>query len=306
MDSFEVNKILGAVLGTLTFTLAVSIGATLIFEHKGPATPGFQIEVPKTEAGGAPAAPPKVEPIAVRLAKADPKKGEALTKQCQSCHNFQKGLGPKVGPDLYGIVGEEIAAGQGFSFTAALKKVAAKEHVWTFANLDEWLTSPSTMAPGTAMSFAGISRPQQRADVIAYLNQNSAKPQPLPKPEAEAAPAPSKKTDAGAADIKAGANAAAGEQKAEGAHATGAPAQAQPAKPAGSAAPLPNPAQDNGKLQPPAPNPATQPAPSGTRPTPPSGTSTPQGANTPAGGSGGGAATQPTKPTGSGGMSTHQ
>jgi cytochrome c len=269
MDSFEVNKILGAILGTLTFTLAISIGATLIFENnKAPSTAGFQIEVPKTAANGAPAPAAKVEPIADRLAKADPKKGEALTKQCQSRHNFQKGQGPKVGPDLYGIVGEEIAKGQGFSFSSALKKLATEKHTWTFALLDEWLTSPSTVAPGTAMTFAGIDRPQQRADVIAYLNQNSAKPEPLPKPEAAPA-APSKANPAPAAgNIKAGAEGAAASEKAKGANAAGEPFQSKPGTGPNHPAPA---ATDtgNGKLQPPAANPGTQPAPAGTPATPP-------------------------------------
>lgn len=284
MDSFEVNKILGAILGTLTFTLAISIGATLLFENgKPPAKPGFAIAVPKSGTETAAAAPAKVEPIANRLAKADPKKGEALTKQCQSCHNFEKGQGPKVGPDLYGIVGEDIAKGQGFSFSSALKKLATEKHTWTFGLLDEWLTSPSSVAPGTAMTFAGISRPDQRADVIAYLNQNSAKPEPLPKPEAAPA-APSKANPAPATgNVKAGAEGAAAQQQSKGATATGEPAQSKP----GTGPNQPTPAatdNGNGKAQPPAANPATQPAPAGTQPAAPAAATSP---NAPKPGSGG-------------------
>ncbi|HVV93680.1 MAG TPA: cytochrome c family protein [Hyphomicrobiales bacterium] len=286
MDSFEVNKILGAILGTLTFTLAISIGATLLFENnKPPAKAGFAIAVPKGGTETA-AAAPKVEPIANRLAKADPKKGEALTKQCQSCHNFQEGQGKKVGPDLYGVVGRPIASKADFSYSSAIKKLADKQKTWTFANLDEWLDSPSTDAPGTAMTFAGITRPDQRADVIAYLNQNSAKPLPLPKPEAAPA-APSKANPAPAAgNIKAGAEGAAAEQQSKGAAATGEPFQSKPGTGPNHPAPAATDA-GSGKAQPPAANPAaTQPAPAGTQPTAP-------------------AATQPNQPKpGTGGMET--
>ena len=183
MDSFEVNKILGAVLGTLTFTIALGIGAQLLFETEAPAKPGFEIAVPKS--GGEAEAAPKVESIAVRLAKANPKRGESLSAQCAACHNFKEGQGPKVGPDLYGVVGRPIAAQKGFSYSAALKKLAAKEKTWTIDNLNTWITNPQHDAPGTAMTFSGISSEKQRAAVVAFLNQNSDHPEPL-KTEAQA------------------------------------------------------------------------------------------------------------------------
>ena len=237
MDSFEVNKILGAVLGTLTFTLGLTIVAEMVFESPEPAKAGYEIVVPEETAGGAAAAAPKVEPIANRLAKADVAKGEALTKQCHSCHTFEKGGPNKVGPNLYGIVGNHHAHRDDFSYSSAMAGKKGEE--WTFDKLDHFLASPREAIPGTAMSFAGIKKPDQRADVIAYLNKNSDKPLPLPAPEAApaegaaAAPADGKAPAEGAAPADgkapaAGAAPADGKAPAEGA----APADAKPAAPA--------------------------------------------------------------------------
>src|SRR5690606_11873607 len=104
MDSFEVNKILGAVLGTLTFVVALSIGTNMLFSAHAPEQPGYELPSPAEDAGagGGAAEAPQVEPIAVRLAAADPAKGEALTKACVSCHTFEQGGANKFGPNLYG------------------------------------------------------------------------------------------------------------------------------------------------------------------------------------------------------------
>ena len=237
MDSFEVNKILGAVLGTLTFTLGLTIVAEMVFESPEPAKAGYEIVVPEETAGGAAAAAPKVEPIANRLAKADVAKGEALTKQCHSCHTFEKGGPNKVGPNLYGVVGNHHAHKDDFSYSSAM--AAKKGEEWTFDKLDHFLASPREAIPGTAMSFAGIKKPDQRADVIAYLNKNSDKPLPLPPPEAEgaaAAPADGAAPAAGAAPAD-GKAPAAGAAPANGAAPADGKAPAAGAAPANGAAP---------------------------------------------------------------------
>jgi cytochrome c len=182
MDSFEVNKILGAVLGTLTFTLGLTIVAEMVFDSPEPTKAGYEIVVPESTEGGAAAAAPQIEPIANRLAKADLAKGEALTKQCHSCHTFEKGGANKVGPNLYGIVGNHHAHKDDFSYSSAM--AGKKGEQWTFDALDHFLASPREAIPGTAMSFAGVKKPDQRADLIAYLNKNSDSPLPLPPPEA--------------------------------------------------------------------------------------------------------------------------
>jgi len=181
MSSFELNKILGAILGTCL----INIAAGSIFREEKPEKPGYAIAV-KTEAGGKKEAAAQEVPIATRLAKASVEKGQAVAKQCQACHTFEKGGPNRVGPNLWGIVGEPRGQGRGFNFSAAMK---AKGGNWTFEELDKFLTNPRGYISGTAMTFAGISNDQQRADVIDYLHTLSDNPEPLPKPEAAAAPA---------------------------------------------------------------------------------------------------------------------
>jgi cytochrome c len=191
MDSFEINKILGALLGTCLVLVAMHIASEAIFTREAPAKPGYEIAVKEQPAGGgaAPAAPAE-QPIETLLASASPDRGANVAKQCQACHNFQEGQGPKVGPDLYGVVDRPIASVSGFNYTDALKSAAKTlGGKWSFEALNKWLTKPSAVAPGTAMTFAGISNEKQRADVIDYLDTLSPNPVPLPK-AAAAAPAP--------------------------------------------------------------------------------------------------------------------
>ena len=186
MNSFEINKILGALLGTCLVLVAMHIASGAIFTPAPPAKPGYVIEV-KAEApqSGAPTAPAEA-PIETLLASASPERGAQVAKQCQACHNFQEGQGPKVGPDLYGVVGRAVASAPNFNYTAAIKKLGGN---WTFDALNKWLTKPSADAPGTAMTFAGLANAKQRADVIAYLNTLSPHPTPLPTAQGAAAPA---------------------------------------------------------------------------------------------------------------------
>jgi cytochrome c len=196
MDSFELNKVLGAVLGTCLFLLAVHIASGAIFPPATPAKPGYDIAVPETPAGGgAPAAPAEV-PIESMLPGGSIKQGQADVRVCQACHNFQKGQGSNIGPNLYGVVGRPVASFAGFNYSAALK---AKGGTWTFDALNTWLKNPRGDVPGTLMTFQGVDDEKERADIIDFLNSNSDNPLPLPKaaeatppanPAASAAPAP--------------------------------------------------------------------------------------------------------------------
>jgi cytochrome c len=180
MDSFEWNKIAGAVLGTLTFLMLVSFGSELFFAEKKSAQAGYDLPMAAVAVvAGAPAV--AVEPIAIRLASADKSKGENTFKQCAACHTPEKGGANKVGPNMWGIV--ERAKGQiaGFGYSAALKAVAAKGEKWNFDSLDKFLEGPKAYLPGTSMSYAGISNPKNRADLIAYLNSISDSPVALSK-----------------------------------------------------------------------------------------------------------------------------
>jgi cytochrome c len=178
MDSFELNKILGAVLATCLILLVTSFAASAIFAPNKPEKPGFEIAVKEEAAGGekaAAAAPP--EPIEKLLQTASVQKGEQAAKKCAACHDFTKGGPNKVGPNLFGIVGDKKGEGRGFNFSAAMK---AKGGTWSIDDLSQFIDNPKGFVPGTAMGFAGIQKGSERADVIAYLNSLSDSPQPLP------------------------------------------------------------------------------------------------------------------------------
>jgi len=186
MNSFELNKILGAILGTCLITLALNIGAGAIFAPEKPAKPGYNIAVKEQgegEKGGAAKEPD--QPIETLLAKASAEKGQATARQCQACHTFEKGGPNRVGPNLWGIVNRQRASEAGFNYSAAMK---SKGGTWTFEDLNKFLANPRGYIAGTNMTFAGLSRAEQRADVIDYLHTLADNPVPLPK-AAENAPA---------------------------------------------------------------------------------------------------------------------
>ena len=178
MDSFELNKVLGAVLGTCLFLLAVNIAAGALYTAPKPAKPGYDIAVQEhaTEQAKA-AAPAAPEPIEQLLASASAERGANAAKVCVACHTFGKGEPNKIGPNLWGIVGRPRASVPGFNYSAAMK---AKGGNWAIDDLNAFIANPKAFVPGTAMSFAGIPRANQRADVIAYLNSQSDSPAPLP------------------------------------------------------------------------------------------------------------------------------
>jgi len=177
MDSFELNKILGAVLATCLVLLITNFAANALFSPVMPQKPGFEIAV-KEEAGASKeAAPAKSEPIEKLLQTASVQKGEAAAKKCQACHTFAKGEPNRVGPNLWGVVGDHKGEGRGFNFSAAMK---SKGGTWTDDDLNQFLTNPKGFVPGTAMGFAGIPKDSERADVIAYLHTLADTPVPLP------------------------------------------------------------------------------------------------------------------------------
>ena len=181
MDSFEFNKIAGAVLGTAlaVFGLRELSGAVYHSEH--PEKEGFLIEVAEAtegEAGGGDTAE-AAKPLAELLKTAVLAEGEKGVKACAACHNFEKGGPNKVGPNLWDVVERPRGSHEGYQYTEAMK---SKADPWTYAALDAFLASPKAYVPGTKMSYGGIKSAAKRADVLAYLQSLSDAPKPFPAP----------------------------------------------------------------------------------------------------------------------------
>ena len=177
MDSFEVNKILGAILGTLLGVLSINIAAGAIFAPTQPAKPGYDVVVPEQTPAGKPAEPQQQQPIEQLLANADVGRGENSAKKCQACHTFTKGGRNMVGPNLWGVVGRKKGSHEGFSYSSGMQ---AKGGDWTYEDIDHMIFKPSAFIKGTKMAFVGLPKEPERADVIAYLRTMSDSPQPLP------------------------------------------------------------------------------------------------------------------------------
>jgi cytochrome c len=225
MDSFEYNKLIGAFLGAVFVVFSVGIVSDAIFAAPHPEKEGFIIEAAEPEAGaGGGEAAPAEEPIAVRLASADATAGQAIEKKCSACHTTEKGGANKVGPNLWNIVNRPIASHEGFAYSGAMKEFSqGGSVVWDYEHLDHFLTSPKGLVKGTAMGFAGLKNPTERANLIAFLRTLADTPAPLPEataPAAEPAAAPAGETPAAEPAAPAPAEAAPAEP---------APAPAEPA-----------------------------------------------------------------------------
>jgi cytochrome c len=189
MDSFEWNKIIGAVLGTAIFIFVVRLVAEAVYEPEKPAKPGYTVEgVVETPAGGGAASAPVAEVVpdfGTVLPTADVADGKSISTRCEQCHDISKGGPNKIGPELWNVIGRARATNPGFSYSSAMK---AKGGTWTYDELFQFLHSPGVYIPGTKMSFAGLRSEKERIDLIAFLRTQEDSPAPIPAPKA-AAPA---------------------------------------------------------------------------------------------------------------------
>jgi cytochrome c len=191
MDSFELNKMIGAFLAVVFVVFSVSLVSDSIFATHSPETPGYAIEVPEevsaVTADAADAGPSVIE----LLASADPSAGESVFRRCASCHTVEEGGANRVGPNLWDIVNRPVASKEGFSYSAGMRAYAEGGTQWEYENLIAFLHDPRGYVSGTTMAFAGIRNPQEEANLIAYLRTLSDDPAPLPEvaaaPEDEAA-----------------------------------------------------------------------------------------------------------------------
>lgn len=196
-ESDQFNTIAGWTLAAGIVALGATIVTGQLFKHHPVEAGGYAVE---SADGGAEGGAAKDPPIALLMQTADAAKGAEVFKKCASCHTINNGGANGIGPNLYGTMGEGIGEGKGgFAFSAALSGHGGK---WDFESMNAWLKSPKKFAEGTKMSFAGLSKPEDRANLIAYMNAQGSN-LPLPAaPAAEAAPA-----EAGAANAAAPAEA---------------------------------------------------------------------------------------------------
>ena len=171
MPAFEWNKIIASVLTAMIVAMVAGILSNELFKPKELEKPVY-LPAGMEQAANAPAAPAaapeKAEPIEPLMAKADPKKGEQLTTVCKACHTFEKGGPNRVGPNLFGVFDSAMGEDRGgYAFSAAME--THKGDKWTVDNLNQWLWKPQSFVKGTKMTFAGMPKAQDRADVITYL-----------------------------------------------------------------------------------------------------------------------------------------
>ncbi len=202
MDFFEINKFVGALLATVLAVLALGMIADYIFEPEAGEQPGYVIAVADSGSAAEAEAPveEKTVPLPTMLANADLANGEKQMGKCKACHTWDKGGPDRVGPNLWGVIGRQPGSHGDFNYSGAMAEFGQGK-TWDFDMLNVYLHNPKDEVPGNKMSFAGIKKDQARADVIAFLRQQSDNPVPLPSP-AESASAEG--TDATAAEAPAG------------------------------------------------------------------------------------------------------
>lgn len=184
------NTIAGWVLAGGIVALGLSIGSGMYFHGEAPEKEGFAVVAEETGAAGGVAA----VPIATLLATADIAKGEAVFKKCTACHSIAQGGANGIGPNLWASMGKPHGHVAGFAYSDALKSIPGN---WDWEGMDKWLANPKKYAPGTKMTFAGLGNPEERANLILYLNaQGSNLPLPAPPAADPAAAAPAAAADA--------------------------------------------------------------------------------------------------------------
>ena len=179
MDSFELNKIIAAILMVALLVIGLGKIADGVFHVKKPKNPGYQVEVESQLTSGTSQAAEVAEKIDIGafMTLGDVASGEKIFKKCAACHSINKGGKNKIGPALYNVVGRAVGGVDDYKYSKAL---ASYNKEWTFEELNGFLTKPSSYLKGTKMSYAGLRKEKDRASVIKYLNQNSDSPKLLP------------------------------------------------------------------------------------------------------------------------------
>jgi len=225
MSDLSFNKVAGAVLATGLAIVGLRELSAGVFSDEHVAKPGYAVEVTE-DTGGAAAAPDVPPDWGTVLPAADVAAGEAVFQKCKSCHSAEEGGPNGTGPDLWGVEGRKPGSHGGFAYSSAMTAFGAKQPVWDYEHIYEFVKNPQKYIPGTKMTFVGLKQSQDRINVIAYLHSKGGTlPIPAPNPAAAAAAA------APAATAPAGAAPAAGAAEAGKPAATGTTAT-PPASPA--------------------------------------------------------------------------
>ena len=179
MDSFEINKIIAAVLLVALLVIGIGKVSNILFYVEKPKTPGYAVEVEQASGSSITTTEvvEKVVDIAALMALGDVASGEKIFKKCAACHSINKGGKHKIGPALYNVVGRKVGGVDDYKYSKAL---IAYEKEWTFEELNGFLIKPAKHIKGTKMAYAGLRKEADRASVIKYLNANSDSPLPLP------------------------------------------------------------------------------------------------------------------------------
>ena len=180
MDSFEINKIVAAILMVALLIIGIGKLSDIIFYVEKPKTPGYAVEVDNAVNTSTKSTSETTEDkidISSLMALGDLTHGEKVFKKCAACHSIVKGGKNNIGPALYNVVGRKVGAVSDYKYSKAL---SAYEKEWTFEELNGYLIKPAKWIKGTKMAFAGLRKEKDRASVILYLNQNSDSPLPLP------------------------------------------------------------------------------------------------------------------------------
>mgnify|MGYP001337202623 CR=1 FL=1 len=179
MDSFELNKIIAAILMVALLVIGIGKISDVVFHVEKPKIPGYAVEIEEVvSASSVPAEVVKAEvDISALMAMGDVISGEKIFKKCAACHSIVKGGKNNIGPALYNVVGRKIGVVGDYKYSKAM---AAYDKEWTFEELNGYLIKPAKWIKGTKMAFAGLRKEKDRASVIKYLNQNSDNPLALP------------------------------------------------------------------------------------------------------------------------------
>ena len=182
------NKIVGAILASVLFIKVLGIAGENLFEPHEQEKVAFPVTVEEATGGSAGEQEKDTGPsFDALLAEASPEDGAKVFRKCQACHTADKDGKNLTGPLLYDVIGRQVASEAGFNYTNAMKDHGGE---WTYDRLNEYLTNPQGVVPGTKMSFAGLPKPKDRASVIAYLREHTENPPPLPEvPQETAQPA---------------------------------------------------------------------------------------------------------------------